>query len=42
MLGNAQGVTVKLYAIDPNNNYQDIGEATSDIWGNYGKSWTPS
>jgi hypothetical protein len=38
---DAQGVTVKLYAIDPNNNYQDIGEVTSDIWGNYGKSWTP-
>jgi hypothetical protein len=41
MPGDAQGVTVKLYAIDPNGNYQDIGEATSDIWGNYGKSWTP-
>jgi hypothetical protein len=41
MPGNAQGVTVKLYAIDPNGNYQDIGEATSDIWGNYGKSWKP-
>ncbi len=38
---NVQGVTVKLYAIDPNNNYQDIGEVTSDIWGNFGKSWTP-
>ncbi len=41
MPANAQGVPVKLYAIDPNNNYQDIGEATSDIWGNYGISWTP-
>jgi len=39
--GDAQGVTVKLYAIDPNGNYQDIGEVTSDIWGNYGKSWVP-
>jgi len=38
---DAQGVQVKLYAIDPNGNYQDIGEATSDIWGNYGKSWEP-
>ena len=38
---DAQGVTVKLYAIDPNGNYQDIGEVTSDIWGNYGKSWVP-
>ena len=37
----AQGVTVKLYAIDPNGNYQDIGEDTSDIWGNFGKSWKP-
>jgi len=36
-----QGVTVKLYAIDPNGNYQDIGETTSDIWGNFGKSWMP-
>lgn len=41
MPSDAQGVIVKLYAIDPNNNYQDIGEVTSDIWGNYGKSWTP-
>ena len=41
MPGNAKGVTVKLYAIDPNGNYQDIDEATSDIWGNFGKSWTP-
>jgi hypothetical protein len=41
MPGDAQGVTVKLYAIDPNGNYQDIGETTSDIWGTFGKSWTP-
>jgi hypothetical protein len=41
MPADAQGVTVKLYAIDPNCNYQDIGEVTSDIWGNYGKSWVP-
>jgi hypothetical protein len=41
MPADAQGITVKLYAIDPNGNYQDIGEATSDIWGNYGKSWMP-
>jgi len=38
---DAKGVTVKLYAIDPNDNYQNIGEVTSDIWGNYGKSWKP-
>jgi outer membrane protein assembly factor BamB len=39
--GDAQGVTVKLYSIDPNGNYQDIGEVTSDMWGNFGKSWVP-
>ena len=38
---DAKGVTVKLTAIDPNGNYQDIGEVTSDMWGNYGKSWVP-
>jgi len=42
MPDDATGVTVKLYAIDPNGNYQDIGEATSDIWGNFGKSWKPN
>jgi hypothetical protein len=30
-----------LTAIDPNGNFQDIGEATSDISGSFGKSWTP-
>jgi len=38
---DAQGVTVKLYAIDPNGNYQDIGEVTTDMAGNFGKSWVP-
>jgi hypothetical protein len=38
---DATGVTVKLTSIDPNGNYQDIGEVTSDIWGNFGKSWVP-
>jgi len=38
---DAQGVKVKLYSIDPNNNYQDIGYATTDIAGNFGKSWVP-
>jgi outer membrane protein assembly factor BamB len=38
---DAKGVTVKLSAIDPNGNYQDIGEVTSDIGGNFGKSWIP-
>ncbi len=37
----AQGVTVHLYAIDPNGNYQDIGETHTDQWGNFGKSWKP-
>jgi len=41
MTEDAKGVAVKLYAIDPNGNYQDIGEATSDMWGNFGKSWVP-
>jgi len=38
---NATGVTVHLTAIDPNGNFQDIGNATNDIAGNYGLSWTP-
>jgi hypothetical protein len=38
---DAQGVTVKLSAIDPNGNYQDIGEVTTDIWGNFGTNWVP-
>ena len=38
---NATGVPVHLTAIDPNNNFQDIGTATSDITGNYAISWTP-
>jgi hypothetical protein len=38
---NAEGVKVKLYAIDPNGNYQDIGTATTDIGGSFGKSWVP-
>ncbi len=38
---DAKGVTVKLTAIDPNGNYQDIGEATTDLMGNFGISWVP-
>ncbi len=38
---DAQGVPVTLYSIDPNGNYQDIGEVTSDLWGSFGKSWVP-
>jgi hypothetical protein len=38
---DAKGVTVKLTAIDPNGNFQDIGEALTDINGNFGKIWQP-
>jgi hypothetical protein len=38
---DAKGVTVRLTSIDPNGNFQDIGEVTADKWGNYGKSWVP-
>jgi hypothetical protein len=38
---DAKGVTVKLYAIDPNGNYQEIGYAIADAAGNFGKSWVP-
>jgi hypothetical protein len=38
---DAQGVTVKLTAIDPNCNYQDIGTVTTDTHGNFGTSWVP-
>jgi hypothetical protein len=38
---DAKGVTVKLTAIDPNGNFQDIGEVTTDITGTFGKSWVP-
>ncbi len=41
MPSNAQGVTVKVYAIDPNGNYQDIGETASDMWGNFAIDWQP-
>jgi hypothetical protein len=38
---DAKGVTVKLTAIDPNRNFQDIGETISDIDGNFGITWMP-
>ena len=38
---DATGVKVHLTAIDPNGNYQDIGYATADLNGNFGKMWTP-
>lgn len=38
---NATGVKVSLTAIDPNGNSQNIGEATTDLNGNFGIMWTP-
>ena len=35
------GVTVKLTAIDPNGDTQNIGEVTTDLKGNFGLSWLP-
>ncbi len=39
---DATGVEVKLTAIDPNGNTQNIGDAISDQNGNFGISWTGS
>jgi hypothetical protein len=38
---NATGVTVHLTAIDSNGNFQYIGNATSDLGGSFGITWTP-
>jgi hypothetical protein len=38
---NAKGVTVTLAAIDPNNNYIELGTATSDADGVFGFTWIP-
>jgi hypothetical protein len=38
---NATGVPVHLTAIDPNGNFQDIGNANSNSLGNYAIAWTP-
>jgi outer membrane protein assembly factor BamB len=38
---NAAGVTVHLTAIDPNGNFQDLGNATSDTLGNFAISYSP-
>ena len=35
------GVSVTLSVIDSNNNYRDIGTATTDTSGTFGFSWTP-
>jgi hypothetical protein len=38
---NATGVQVHLTAIDPNGNFQDIANVTSDTDGVFGLAWTP-
>ncbi|MFB3888224.1 MAG: PQQ-binding-like beta-propeller repeat protein [Candidatus Bathyarchaeia archaeon] len=38
---NATGVPVKLTALDPNGNTQDIGTVSSDAAGMFKKMWTP-
>jgi hypothetical protein len=38
---NAKGVEVTLSAIDPNGNLVPVGNATSDVYGNFGLSFTP-
>jgi len=38
---DASGVTVKIEAYDPNGNYQDLGTATTDSYGNYGFVFEP-
>ena len=38
---DAIGVEVNLKAIDPNGNYVQIGNATSDMYGNFGLPYTP-
>jgi len=41
MPATANGVQVKLTAIDPNGNSQNIGTVTSDMGGCYGITWDP-
>jgi outer membrane protein assembly factor BamB len=38
---NAQGVSVRIEAIDPNGNYQYYGTATTDAYGGFGFSFEP-
>ena len=38
---DATGVTVDITAIDPNGNYINIGQATSNTEGTFGYSWAP-
>ncbi len=39
--GDAKGVQVKLSALDPNGNSQDLGTVTTDLSGSYSLLWTP-
>jgi hypothetical protein len=39
---NATGVPVSVYTIDPNGNYVSIGDTTTDMYGNFGISYTPA
>jgi hypothetical protein len=41
MPDNATGVPVTLTAVDPNGNIINVGNTTSDKYGNYGLSYTP-
>ncbi|MGF3522957.1 MAG: hypothetical protein ACQXXJ_07660, partial [Candidatus Bathyarchaeia archaeon] len=38
---DVKGVTVKLTAIDPNGNFQNIGTTVADANGKYGITWVP-
>ena len=38
---NSTGVRVHLTAVDPNNNFQDLGTVTTDLMGNYVLAWKP-
>jgi outer membrane protein assembly factor BamB len=38
---DVMGVTVKLEAVDPNNNYQNLGTAITDSYGHYGFNFEP-
>jgi hypothetical protein len=38
---NAKGVPVTLSTLDPNGNFYEIGNTTSDINGNFGMTFTP-
>jgi hypothetical protein len=41
-LPNVIGIPVSIDVIDPNNNYQHVGDTTSDGSGAYGFTWTPT